>query len=65
MSDPRNVAHDKKVHQEKKHHGEALSPDADQKPQPGKKPHQQHHASDVAPAEKPDADVPAGSAGRE
>ena len=47
MSDPRNVAHDKKVHQEKKHHGEQLSPDADEKSQPGKKPHQQHHASDT------------------
>ena len=46
MTDPRNVAHDKKVQQEKKHHGEAVSPDADEKPQPGKKPHQQHHASD-------------------
>ena len=46
MTDPRNVAHDKKVQQEKKHHGEAISPDADAKPQPGKKPHQQHHASD-------------------
>ena len=51
MSDPRNVAHDKKVHQEKKHHGEALSPGADEKPQPGKKPHQQHHASDAKAAE--------------
>ena len=59
MSDPRNVAHDKKVQQEKKHHGEKVSPDADETPQPGKKPHQQHHASDVARAEKSDADVPA------
>ena len=54
MTDPRNVAHDKKVQQEKKHHGEKISPDADEKPQPGKKPHQQHHASDHAPVEGAD-----------
>ena len=46
MTDPRNVAHDKKVQQEKKHQGEKISPDADEKPQPGKKPHQEHHSSD-------------------
>lgn len=56
MTDPRNVAHDKKVQQEKKHHGEQVSPDADEKPQPGKKPHQQHHASDPAPAASSDSD---------
>jgi hypothetical protein len=39
MTDPRNVAHDKKVQQEKKHHGEELAPDAEHTPQPGKKPH--------------------------
>ena len=44
MTDPRNIAHDKKVQQEKKHHGEPLSPDADETVQPGKKPHQEHHA---------------------
>lgn len=38
MSDPRNVAHDKTVHQEKKTHGEELVPGAIQTPQPGKKP---------------------------
>ncbi|MDQ6685868.1 MAG: hypothetical protein M3Z16_12175 [Pseudomonadota bacterium] len=48
MTDPRNVAHDKKVQQEKKHHGEAIAPGADQKPQPGKKPHMESHASDIA-----------------
>lgn len=49
MTDPRNIAHDKKVQQEKKHHGEALSPDADETVQPGKKPHQEHHAAKTKP----------------
>jgi len=38
MSAPRNVAHDKKVQDEKKHHGEAAVPGAVATPQPGKKP---------------------------
>jgi hypothetical protein len=38
MTDPRNVAHDKKVQQEKKHHGEEIAPGAEHSPQPGKKP---------------------------
>lgn len=42
MTDPRNIAHDKKVHQEKRHHGEDVAPDADHAPQPGKKPHIKH-----------------------
>ncbi len=46
MTDPRNIAHDKKVQQEKKHKGEAVAPGADEKPQPGKKPHMEHHAHD-------------------
>ena len=58
MTDPRNVAHDKKVRQEKKHHGETVSPDADEKPQPGKKPHQQHHASDHVEPESADLNEP-------
>jgi hypothetical protein len=48
MTDPRNIAHDKKVHQEKKHQGEPVAPGADRKPQPGKKTHMEHHASDTA-----------------
>lgn len=48
MSDPRNVAHDKKVQQEKKHHGEEIAPGADKTPQPGRKTHMENHASDVA-----------------
>jgi len=38
MADPRNVAHDKKVQDEKKHHGEEVVPGAAETPQPGKKP---------------------------
>lgn len=39
MTDPRNVAHDKKVQQEKKHRGEEIAPGAEHAVQPGKKPH--------------------------
>ncbi len=46
MTDPRNIAHDKKVQQEKKHRGEEIAPDAEHVPQPGRKPHLEHHASD-------------------
>lgn len=42
MTDPRNIAHDKKVQQEKKHHGEEIAPDAEHAPQPGRKPHLKH-----------------------
>lgn len=38
MADPRNIAHDKKVHDEKEHKGEAAVPDAAETPQPGRKP---------------------------
>jgi hypothetical protein len=48
MTDPRNIAHDKKVQQEKKHHHVEVSPGAEHAVQPGKKPH-------MAP--KPDAVV--------
>jgi hypothetical protein len=37
MSDPRNVAHDKKVIHEKQKHGENLAEGAAHVPQPGKK----------------------------
>lgn len=37
MSDPRNVAHDKKVIHEKQKHGEDLAAGAEHVPQPGKK----------------------------
>ncbi len=38
MADPRNVAHDKKVQQEKKHGDEEIASGAAETPQPGKKP---------------------------
>lgn len=47
MTDARNIAHDKKVQQEKKHRGEEIAPDAEKTPQPGRKPHLEHHASDT------------------
>jgi hypothetical protein len=37
MSDPRNVAHDKKIIHEKQKHGENLAKGAAHIPQPGKK----------------------------
>jgi hypothetical protein len=46
MTDPRNIAHDKKVAQEKKHHGEEVAPGAEKTPHPGKKTHMEHHVSD-------------------
>ena len=39
MTDPRNIAHDKKVLQEKKHHGVDTHAGTQHAPQPGKKPH--------------------------
>jgi hypothetical protein len=42
MTDPRNVAHDKKVQQEKKNHGEEIAPNAEHAPQPGQKPALKH-----------------------
>jgi hypothetical protein len=41
------IAHDKKVQQEKEHRGVEIAPDADETPQPGKKPHLEHHKSDT------------------
>ncbi len=52
MTDPRNIAHDKKVQQEKKHHHEAVAPKADETPQPGRKPHLVHVDK---PKEEPEA----------
>lgn len=46
MTDPRNVAHDKKVRQGKKHRGEEADPGAEQTPQPGKKTPMDQHESD-------------------
>ena len=58
MTDPRNVAHDKKVHQEKKHRGEEVAPGSDHMPQPGKKTHMESHASDTPKIPDEAAPVP-------
>ena len=58
MTDPRNVAHDKKVQQEKKKHHEAIAPGADKTPRPGKKTHMEHHASDIDKVPDEAAPVP-------
>ena len=47
MTDPRNVAHDKKVQQEKKHQHVEISPGAEHAVQPGRKPHQTPKADAV------------------
>lgn len=39
MTDPRNIAHDKKVQQEKEHQHIEIAPGAEHAVQPGKKPH--------------------------
>ncbi|MGI4778424.1 MAG: hypothetical protein ACRYGA_09975 [Janthinobacterium lividum] len=52
MTDPRNVAHDKKVQQEKKHRGEEIAPDAVHAPQPGQKPALKHDDGKEENAEK-------------
>ncbi len=58
MSDPRNVAHDKKVLQEKKHHGEDPSASTVEKVQPGRKPELIHpHAHDDPATERALAEV--------
>ena len=61
MTDPRNVAHDKKVQQEKKHRGEEIAPGAEKTPQPGRKPHLEHH--DNAGTPDVDGDESDGSSG--
>jgi hypothetical protein len=58
MTDPRNVAHDKKVHQQKKHRDEEVAPGADHTAQPGKKTHMESHASDIPRAADEAAPVP-------
>jgi hypothetical protein len=58
MTDPRNVAHDKKVQQEKKHRAEEIAPGSDKTPQPGKKTQMTHHASDTEKVPDEAAPVP-------
>lgn len=60
MTDPRNVAHDKKVQQEKKHRHEEVSPGATHAVQPGKKPHIDKVEAPQAPDSEPPGDDEAG-----
>ena len=53
MTDPRNIAHDKKVQQEKKKHHEEIAPGSEHVPQPGQKP-KMHHEAEKKPAEEGD-----------
>ena len=48
MTDPRNIAHDKKVQQEKKHQHVEIAPGAEHAVQPGKKPHMAPKPEEVA-----------------
>ena len=56
MTDPRNVAHDKRVQHEKKHHGVDINAGAEAKVQPGKKPHMEH--TEPVAGHEPDQDEP-------
>jgi hypothetical protein len=58
MTDPRNVAHDKRVQQEKKHRDEEIAPVSDKTSQPGKKTHMERHASDISKVPDEAAPVP-------
>lgn len=56
MSDPRNVAHDKKVIHEKKHHGEDPAAGSAETVQPGRKPAMEHpHAHEDPATERAEA----------
>ena len=44
---------------QKRHHGEEVAPGADKTPQPGKKTHMEHHASDAPKLPDEAAPVPA------
>ena len=62
MTDPRNIAHDKKVQQEKKHRGEEISPSSEHAVQPGKKPPMQPQAdAENTDAEQAEKDQPSQS----
>ena len=56
MTDPRNIAHDKKVQQEKKHRHEEIAPGAEHAVQPGKKPHMTPHPDKPETDEQPPAE---------
>ena len=58
MTDPRDIAHDKRVRHEKKKLGQDIAPDADKTPQLGKKTQKEHHASDIPKVPDEAAPVP-------
>lgn len=60
MTDPRDIAHDKKVRHDKNRRGEDIAPGADKTPQLGKKTVKEHHASDTPKAPDEAAPVPSG-----
>ena len=53
MTDPRNIAHDKKVQQEKKHRHEEVAPGAEHAVQPGKKPAMTSSVPEPVDADEP------------
>ena len=63
MTDPRNVAHDKRVQQEKKHKGQDIAEGTAATPQPGKKPPLDKHAHDTPAADSGASDAESGAAG--
>jgi len=58
MTDPRNIAHDKRVQQEKKHHGEPGTHGSHNPPRPGRKPHMPHEPANEPIGHGPDLDEP-------
>ncbi|CAN5454859.1 hypothetical protein BH11PSE11_BH11PSE11_03010 [soil metagenome] len=54
MTDPRNIAHDKKIQHDKKHKGEEIAPGSEHAPQPGKKPHIETHVDEAEAEEATD-----------
>ena len=60
MTDPRNIAHDKKTASDKAAHGEEIAPGADETPQPGRKPHMGHDEADDTKANAATIDADGG-----
>jgi hypothetical protein len=59
MTDPRNIKHDKKVQQEKKHKHQEIKPRAQKSVQPGQKPKMAPRPQNIEPESPPIAtDVP-------
>ena len=56
MTDKRNIMHDKKVQQEKKHRHEEVKPGAAQTVQPGKKPQMIKEQLPLEPETQADSD---------